>query len=335
MIDLCKSVLVTSLKCLVALMISFYIIDSVAFASLGNANSQEILLIQRTGLMLEPTASPTILPPAILPPPSPLTHTIKAGEILWHIARTYSATVEAIMTANHITDPKTLQIGQVLVIPTVEASPSPAASSSPVIEYTIKSGDTLLALALACGTTVEAILALNPGLEPTLLQIGQQIVIPRERATLTTTAQSRPVIATPVFSAGLTVLEQAVLKAVNDERAAQGLAAYASDEVLTNVARGHAQDMVIRDYFSHVTPEGKTLRDRLREAGVEKHWVGENIQRNTHPAGKTVQMAMVWFMDSAPHRNNILAPEYTRLGVGLVEGPPGWYTFVLVFAGET
>ncbi|MGE5527568.1 MAG: LysM peptidoglycan-binding domain-containing protein, partial [Patescibacteria group bacterium] len=44
--------------------------------------------------------------------------------------------------------------------------------------YTIQAGDTLFALAARFGTTVQAILAANPGLDPNRLMIGQQICIP-------------------------------------------------------------------------------------------------------------------------------------------------------------
>jgi uncharacterized protein YkwD len=37
-------------------------------------------------------------------------------------------------------------------------------------------------------------------------------------------------------------------------------------------------------------------------------------------------------MNSAPHRHNILHNNHNHIGVGVVEGPPGWFTFVLVFA---
>jgi hypothetical protein len=46
----------------------------------------------------------------------------------------------------------------------------------------IEEGDTLLAIAIDWGTTVEEILALNPGIQPALLQIGQQVILPPQTA---------------------------------------------------------------------------------------------------------------------------------------------------------
>jgi len=45
--------------------------------------------------------------------------------------------------------------------------------------YTIKSGDTLFQLARRYNTTVAAIMAINPGIDPNNLQIGQVICIPQ------------------------------------------------------------------------------------------------------------------------------------------------------------
>jgi uncharacterized protein YkwD len=130
-------------------------------------------------------------------------------------------------------------------------------------------------------------------------------------------------------------LEQQMTAAVNAERQAHGLAPYATNEQLTGLARTHAQDMTTRGYFSHVTLEGLTIRDRFAEHGLDAYWVGENIQRNVQPIDQSAQYAFNWFMNSRVHRNNILHHNYDRIGVGVAEGPPGWYTFVLVFAGDS
>ena len=44
--------------------------------------------------------------------------------------------------------------------------------------YTIRSGDTLWALAQSYGTTVDEIIKINPGIEPERLQVGQRICLP-------------------------------------------------------------------------------------------------------------------------------------------------------------
>lgn len=58
--------------------------------------------------------------------------------------------------------------------PTPTPTPTPAA-----FDYEIVAGDTLSDIAESFGTTVDAILELNPGLDPNTLQIGQIILVPR------------------------------------------------------------------------------------------------------------------------------------------------------------
>ena len=65
---------------------------------------------------------------------------------------------------------------------TAAASPSAAGTAgttpAPNKTYTVKPGDTLGAIAAANGTTIDAILALNPGVTPETLQIGAVINLP-------------------------------------------------------------------------------------------------------------------------------------------------------------
>lgn len=51
-------------------------------------------------------------------------------------------------------------------------------AAAPEAFYTIESGDTLESIAGAYGTTVEELLRLNPGIDPTSLTVGQRIQVP-------------------------------------------------------------------------------------------------------------------------------------------------------------
>lgn len=73
-------------------------------------------------------------------------------------------------------------------LPTATATATP----TPIV-YVIEQGDTLLAIAIDHNTTTEAIMNLNPGIRPELLQIGQQVVLPPPA-----TPMYQPALGTPV-----------------------------------------------------------------------------------------------------------------------------------------
>jgi LysM repeat protein len=62
--------------------------------------------------------------------------------------------------------------------PTTTEITTTAPATTAAALYTIESGDTLESIAAAYGTTVEELLRLNPGIDPTNLTIGQQIQVP-------------------------------------------------------------------------------------------------------------------------------------------------------------
>ncbi|NLM63896.1 MAG: LysM peptidoglycan-binding domain-containing protein [Firmicutes bacterium] len=120
--------------------------------------------------------------PGAVTPPTPPTfcpggtpYVIRAGDTLYLLAQRFGTTVDALLRANPGIDPRNLQIGQVICIPVTVPGPPPCPGG---ILYVIAPGDTLFLLASRFGTTVQAILAANPGIDPNRLQVGQTICIP-------------------------------------------------------------------------------------------------------------------------------------------------------------
>ena len=79
--------------------------------------------------------------------------------------------------------------------------------------------------------------------------------------------------------------------------------------------------MVARTYFSHENPEGLHSYERIKAAGYLtapcdcswSYWVGENIARYQ----KTPEEVMDDWMHSPAHRENIMHPRYTEIGIGI------------------
>lgn len=68
------------------------------------------------------------------------------------------------------------------------------------LDYKIKSGDVLYSLAKKHGTTVNAILAANPGLDPRKLRVGKMILMPRNSVATSRVEPSAPSAAVAVSS---------------------------------------------------------------------------------------------------------------------------------------
>jgi uncharacterized protein YkwD len=108
--------------------------------------------------------------------------------------------------------------------------------------------------------------------------------------------------------------ESAMLADVNRLRAQQRLAPLRTDAHLQEVARAHALDMLQRRYFGHVTPEGESPFDRMRDAGIAYGWAGENLALNRdEPSAERA----LW--NSPRHRANLLESHFTHVGIAAIE----------------
>jgi uncharacterized protein YkwD len=108
----------------------------------------------------------------------------------------------------------------------------------------------------------------------------------------------------------------AILEKVNAARRQSRLPPLRVSPQLDQAAQKHAEDMLARGYFAHESPDGKTVRERAREAGYDWRAIGENIAEGQ----LTVDEVIDTWMKSPDHRRNILDPGFTELGVGIAAG---------------
>lgn len=117
------------------------------------------------------------------------------------------------------------------------------------------------------------------------------------------------------------------LDAVNSARAQAGVPSLVLDERLSAQAQAHACDMGRRGYFSHTSPEGEGMMQRLARAALGGMCRGaENIAKGQ----RDIASAMRSWMGSQGHRRNLLDPRLTHVGFGLGDGRH----WVQLFAGR-
>ncbi len=109
--------------------------------------------------------------------------------------------------------------------------------------------------------------------------------------------------------------EQTMLDFVNQQRRQRGLPVLRWDPALTSVARAHSTDMFRQGYFSHTSPQGGSPFDRMQAASIKYTAAGENIAY-----APNVTIADTGLMNSPEHRANILRPEFSRVGIGVISG---------------
>ncbi|ABR49505.1 SCP-like extracellular protein [Alkaliphilus metalliredigens QYMF] len=127
----------------------------------------------------------------------------------------------------------------------------------------------------------------------------------------------------------LSAEEQQMFDLVNSERERNGLSTLRVDLEITRVARIKSQDMEDQNYFSHNSPTYGSPFDMLESFGVKYLHAGENLAGNA-----SVEQAHTSLMNSAGHRRNILSPDFTHLGIGIVPSDRYGLLFTQVFISK-
>lgn len=111
------------------------------------------------------------------PPADNGNYVVKQGDTLYSIAKKNNTTVDAIKSANGLTN-NIISVGQKLIIPKDSTEPN-------YVDYVVQKGDTLYAIANRYDITVNDIMKLN-NLNSTTISIGQELKIPNTNVTIYT-----------------------------------------------------------------------------------------------------------------------------------------------------
>ena len=125
--------------------------------------------------------------------------------------------------------------------------------------------------------------------------------------------------------ADLPQIESATFCLLNAERRSRGLTALRVNGRLRNAAVAHSRDMVANHYFAHEDQSGGGPEDRIAHAGYLPRYgpwvIGENIAWGTDYLATPREIVRAW-MNSTPHRHNILYSDFREIGIGVAIGVP-------------
>ncbi len=107
-----------------------------------------------------------------------------------------------------------------------------------------------------------------------------------------------------------------VLSLINNARASNNLPALTLDAKLSAAAQAHSNDMACNDFVDHVGSDGSTWFTRIQAQAYTYTYASENIYVGNPAFGGDANGAFTWWMNSQVHRDNILSPKITQIGIG-------------------
>jgi hypothetical protein len=112
------------------------------------------------------------------------------------------------------------------------------------------------------------------------------------------------------------ILPGSVVALTNEERADLNLGSLRANSLLNRAAQMKADDMAAKSYYAHVSPDGTIPPYWLNKVGYKYQIMGENLVIDRE---NSEQVVSAW-MGSPTHRENMLNPQMTEIGVGVAFG---------------
>jgi uncharacterized protein YkwD len=107
-----------------------------------------------------------------------------------------------------------------------------------------------------------------------------------------------------------------IIRLTNEKRAQAGVAPLTTNSVLSQAAQAKGADMLNKDYWAHVAPDGTQPWYFFTSFGYKYKYAGENLARDFQDPTSAVE---AW-MASPTHKENLLSGKYREIGIAVVEG---------------
>lgn len=118
-----------------------------------------------------------------------------------------------------------------------------------------------------------------------------------------------------------------ILELTNQARLKEGRKPLKMNPLLTRAAQGHSENMGKQDKLDHVLDD-KGPSDRILAAGYKFSYNGENVAYSSELDPKET---FEGWMNSPPHKKNILGENFTEIGIALARNNKGEVYYTQVF----
>ncbi len=116
----------------------------------------------------------------------------------------------------------------------------------------------------------------------------------------------------------VSTFEEAVIHAMNRERAVYGLEPLRINSRLSLAAGDRINDLFAKHYFDHISPDGTEPWTWVEKRGYDYREIGENLAVG-YPSASAVVSG---WMHSPGHRANVLGRDFDEVGVAIAAGSP-------------
>lgn len=119
-----------------------------------------------------------------------------------------------------------------------------------------------------------------------------------------------------VLGYGTDINKDTLIQLTNQERSSRGIGVLKESSQLDQSATLKGQDMFAKDYWAHFAPDGTSPWYFFKQVSYSYSWAGENLARDFSTSAGVI----AGWMASQGHRDNMLNPNFTDIGISVQNG---------------